>query len=224
MKALTLILLFLSPLLGAETMVKVVYRIQGPSIDEGAYASMPRTIYRAGHSMGRVEESRDPDFGMHALIILNDRDVWMINQVNALGMHFTTPDPERGFRVPIVPSATPLQERRAERFEIGRELAFMAELEVEPVVRMEDCNHFRVYETEVDGVVLIVYCSADSGTPIRTQAWEGDELLVDIAYDVYQTDLPLDPGLFLPDSGLQITEHSRVSEGSVAAAIGHTGR
>jgi hypothetical protein len=219
MKILTLILLFFSSVLCAENMVKVVYRIQGPDIDEGAYAGLPRTVYRVGQLMGRVEESRDPDFGMHALIILNDRDVWMINRINDLGMHFTTPDPERGFRVPIVPSATPLQDRRAERFEIGRELDFMNEQAVEPVLRMEDCNHFRVYETEVDGVVLTVFCSPESGLPVRTQAREDDVLLVDITYEEYIVDLNPDPRLFVPSAGLQITEHSRVTEGSVAAAI-----
>lgn len=220
MKILTLILLFITSVLSAETMVKVVYRIQGPDIDGGAYASQPRTVYRVGHLMGRVEESRDPEFGMHALIILNDRDVWMINQINDLGMHFTAPDPERGFRVPIVPSATPLQERRAELFEIGRELVFMTERGVAPVLRTEDCNHFKVYETAIEGVILTVYCSPESGLPVRTQARSGDDLLVDIAYEIYQTDLPLDPNLFVPDPELQITEHSRVSEGSVAAALG----
>lgn len=220
MKILTFILFFLSSMLGAETMVKVVYRIQGPDIDEGAYAGLPRTVYRMGQLMGRVEESRDPEFGMHALIILNDRDVWMINQINDLGMHFTAPDPERGFRVPIVPSATPLQDRRAELFEIGREMSFMAQHGVEPIVRMEDCNHFQVYEVEVDDVILTVFCSPESGLPVRTQAWENGTLLVDIAYDEYRMDLTPDPSLFVPNSGLQITEHSRVSEGSVAAAIG----
>lgn len=221
MKSLTLILLFISSVLSAETMVKVVYRIQGPDIDEGAYASLPRTVYRVGHLMGRVEESHDPEFGMHALIILNDRDVWMINQINDLGMHFTAPDPERGFRVPIVPSATPVQERRAELFEIGRELAFMAENAVEPVLRTEDCNHFKVYETVMDGVILTVFCSPESGLPVRTQAWSGDDLLVDITYDLYEIDLPLDPRLFVPGSELQITEHSRLPEGSVAASLDH---
>ena len=139
-------------------------------------------------------------------------------------MHFMAPDPERGFRVPIVPSATPFQERRAELFEIGRELVFMAEHGVEPVIRTEDCNHFMVYETAIDGVVLTVFCSVESGLPVRTQARSEDDLLVDIIYELYETDLPLDPRLFVPDSTLQITEHSRAAEGSVAAAISRSTR
>jgi hypothetical protein len=107
MKYLPLFIFLASPLLGGEEMVKVVSRLHGPDIEPGAYSALPRTVYRVGNAMGRVEETRDLDFGMHALIILSGRDVWMINQVNESGMHFTAPDPGRGFRVPIVPSESP---------------------------------------------------------------------------------------------------------------------
>jgi len=218
MKYLTLFAFLASSLLGSEAMVKVVYRLQGPDIEPGAYAGLPRTVYRVGDNMGRVEETRDLEFGMHALIILNGRDIWMINQVNESGMHFIAPDPERGFRVPIVPSGSPVGDHRAPLFEIGRELTFMAENEVEPIRRGEDCNFFDVYETVVDGVTLTVFCAPDSNSPLRTQVREGDELLVEIAYDYYETGLPLDSDLFRPEASLQITEHSRNLPAAVASA------
>ena len=218
MKYLTLFALLASSLFGSEAMVKVTYRLQGPGIEPGAYAGLPRTVYRVGNAMGRVEETRDLEFGMHALIILNGADIWMINQVNESGMHFLAPDPNRGFRVPIVPSDSPVGDRRAELFEIGRELTFMAENEVAPIKRGEDCNSFDVYETVVDGVTLTVFCSPDSNSPLRTQVREGDELLVEIAYDSYDTELPLDPELFRPEPRLQITEHGRTVPGAVASA------
>jgi hypothetical protein len=217
MKYLTFFAFLATSLFGSETMVKVVYRLQGPDIEPGAYAGLPRTVYRVGNAMGRVEETRDLEFGMHALIILNGSDVWMINQVNESGMHFTTPDPDRGFRVPIVPSGTPTGDRRAEFFEIGRELTFMAENGVEPHRRGEDCNFYDVYETVVDGVTLTVFCSTDSSLPLRTQVFEGEELLVKIAYDSYETALPVDLELFRPEARIQITEHSRNRAAEVAS-------
>ena len=204
---------------GSESMVKVVYRLQGPTVDEAAYAGLPRTVYRVGDSMGRVEESRDPDFGLHALIILNQQDVWMINRITSVGMHFSAPDPERGFRVPIVPASSPVREEKVGRFEIGRELEFMEEQGVEPVVRSEECNRFEVYETVVDGLTLTVFCSPETGLPLRSEAREGERILVEIAYEFYQRDLPPDPRLFVPEEGLQITEHSRTPSGSVASML-----
>jgi len=218
MKYLTLFALLASSLSGSESMVKVVYRLQGPDIETGAYAGLPRTVYRVGSAMGRVEETRDLEFGMHALIILNGRDIWMINQVNESGMHFKAPDPDRGFRVPIVPSGSPIDDHRVELFEIGRELTFMAESGVEPIRREEDCNFFDVYETAVDGVTLTVFCAPDSNSPLRTQVRDGEDLLVEIAYDSYETGLPLDPDLFRPEERLQITEHSRNLPAAVASA------
>jgi len=217
MKYLILYAFLVSSLFGSETMVKVVYRLQTPGIEPGAYAGLPRTVYRVDRSMGRVEETRDPEFGMHALIILNGTDIWMVNQVNRSGMHFKAPDPGRGFRVPIVPSGSPTRDSRAERFEIGRELAFMAEHEVEPIRREEDCNFYDVYETFMDGVTLTVFCSPDSNVPLRTQVRDGDDIIVDIAYDSYETGLVMDPDLFRPDGHLRITEHGRTVAGSVAS-------
>ena len=79
MKTLILITFLTSSLLGVEEIVKVVYRLQGPDIEPGAYTGLHRTVFRVGNAMGRVEETRDLNFGMHALIILNGKDVWMIN-------------------------------------------------------------------------------------------------------------------------------------------------
>ena len=93
----------------------------------------------------------------------------------------------------------------------------MAENAVEPIRRGEDCNFFDVYETLVDGVTLTVFCSPDSSLPLRTQVREGEELLVEIAYDSYETALPLDPELFRPETRLQITEHSRNQPAAVAS-------
>lgn len=219
MKHLLGILILVTSTLGSESMVKVVYRVQGPTVDEAAYAAQPRTVYRVGAAMGRVEESCDSDFGMHALIILNRQDVWMINRINSVGMHFIAPDPERGFRVPIVPATLPLRDGKAGGFEIGRELEFMVEQGVVPVSRTEDCNQLEVYETEVDGVTLTLYCAPDSGLPLRSEARKDGRILVEIVYEAYQRDLPVDPRLFVPEDGLEITEHSRTPSGSVASAL-----
>ena len=218
MKHLLGLLFLVTSALGNESMVKVVYRVQSPTIEVGEYAGLPRTVYRVGDRMGRVEETCDADFGMHALIILNQQDVWMINRVTSVGMHFNAPDPERGFRVPIVPPGLPLRDQKAERFEIGRELAYMAERGIDPKIRTEDCNHFHVYETEVDGLTLTVYCSPESGLPLRSEVREADRILVEIAYDQYQTGLPIDARLFVPDEGLEITEHSRTPQVRVASS------
>ena len=217
MKYLLGLVFLMTSAFGSDSMVKVVYRIQGPTIEMGDYAGLPRTVYRVDDRMGRVEETRDADFGMHALIILNHQDVWMINRVTSVGMHFNALDPERGFRVPIVPSVLPLRDQKAERFEIGRELVFMAERGIDPEIRTEDCNHYQVYETLEDGLTLTVYCSPESGLPLRSEVREADQILVEIAYDQYETGLPIDARLFVPDEGLEITEHSRAPQVRVAS-------
>ena len=91
------------PLLAGEpSMTKIVSRIISDSVPEGSFASKPKTLYRAGNKYSRTEEELDVENNLHALLIVNEPDTWMINLADKTARHIVDPGPTFNFRAPIV--------------------------------------------------------------------------------------------------------------------------
>lgn len=106
-----------------EKMVRIVFREATPGIDPRSFAAQPKTLYRLGLTQGRLEEVPDRERRIHGLIVVNERDVWIVNRFDRSGQHVVDPGPTFALRAPVLGGEDvppPLLE-----LEFGCELAFI---------------------------------------------------------------------------------------------------
>jgi len=200
------LMLFSASRLRAEDMTKVVFRDTLPETKAGSFAAKPKTLYRSGTMKGRLLEEPDPALKLQLLLICNEKDAWMINLMNKTGKHLIDPGPSYGFHIAIVPPEGGDPRAKAKDFEIGKELEFMKNRNVEPKEAAFKDKPALLYECKEDGLTLRTYVSPETKVPVATSVYNGDKLLAQLEYDEYVPSLPLDETLFSEPMGFEITE------------------
>ena len=76
-----------------KRMTKMEVVLHSPDAPTGSFAAKPRVFYRAGNRYCRVEETPDPDQGIHGLMIINEPDWWMVNLFSKTARHGVDPGP-----------------------------------------------------------------------------------------------------------------------------------
>lgn len=203
MKLVVRLLLFalLSTLTLAQpaTMTRMVVKNTSPDIEEGSFASLPRTITRQGTSYARVEEAHSPKDGVHLVIIRAGAEMWQLDLTKKAGLH------QGGFptksSVPVYTEFYPL--------EFGRELEFMEENEVDPeTVDGLDGKPLLRYGVRDEQRGIALYVLPEARTPVRILFVDLKSGTVEMSVDYleYERDLPFQPGLFAPPEGFTISE------------------
>src|ERR1700748_3900173 len=116
------------------TVIKIVARFISPQIAPDSFAAKPKTSYIAGDRYARIEEEPDPANRIHALIIVNEPDSWMINLIDHSGRHIVDPGPTFVVHHNILEREAP---KEFASFEFGKEIAFMRTHKAVPVAPRE---------------------------------------------------------------------------------------
>ena len=169
-------------------LVKIVSSNISPDVKAGSFASKPRTVYRQGAFLARVEEVDDPVDRVHMVVIRSHSEGWTVDLRNKVARH-SLGLPEE-VRVPVIPVG-PLA-----ALEFGHELDFMRSHKVQPK------QGVYLYRQEPYLVRLVT----KAGKPALLEASEKGKLLLRLRYDVYVSNLPANPGLFQVPAGFQMTE------------------
>lgn len=192
-----LILVLLNPLAAyagcsPEKMIRITFRDATPGYEEGHFARLPKTLYRWGSHYARLEEQPDLENGVHGLIVVNNRDTWMINQAVQLGRHIVDEAANFDFHAPLVGShGSPFVE-----FEFGCELAYMEERGVKPTsVRIADVDLLQ-YEFSVGTMSVRLMLNPDTGHPWAVGVIEQGRPVYLLRYVSYETGLDPDMALF----------------------------
>ncbi|MGH7178766.1 MAG: hypothetical protein ACREJC_15415 [Tepidisphaeraceae bacterium] len=190
-------------------MVKVVFRYESSKIKPDSYAAIPRTLYRWGVECGRLEEPPDVPRNLHALVIVQGRDCWMINLAARAGRHIIDPGPTFNFHASVFARAGAPESLRA--LEFGREMDYIRERDLKPlgIVGIGDvkCEHYRV---DAEGTDVTIYMRIDRNVPYMLRIRSpGDDYA--IRYDQWE-ELDAIPELFQPPSGITIEEPKRPVE------------
>ena len=106
-----------------ELMTKIVFRVEAPGLSPTSLAAQPKTLYRWGSTMGRVEQEPDPAHPGPDLFIANGHDGWAISVAAKTGNHMIDPTTDQ-FYFWIIPGDS-LETAAAGGFELGKEVEFM---------------------------------------------------------------------------------------------------
>ena len=167
-------------------------------IDPASFAAQPKNYYRIGSDKLRIEEAVDAANGIHGVVVVAEPNIWMANLYDGTGKHIVDPGPTFLAKAPVF--GTKLSGKLI-GLEFGCEAEFIAENAPKPV-----------HVDQVDGIGLDVHRIEDgpdaveslerSGTsiPVFVRYFHQGNLTAVLRYDLYRTNLPNDPSLFLPPS------------------------
>jgi len=183
-----LVLAFLLPELAwaactPEQMIMIEFRNATPSVEEGSFATKPKTLYRYGDRYGRLEEAPNPKSGIHALVIVNKADVWQINRLDGRIRHIEDPDPESKFIAPVF--GNPSMPDFLNEYEFGCELEFMKGRGVKPKTFQAVDRELELYSYGEDPYVIFLAVDPDHQLPVTSTLYENDELVAFIKYLSY---------------------------------------
>ena len=82
-------------------MLKIRYSNDAPGVSQQTFAAQPKTLYRLGAQYGRIEELPDEPNGIHALIVVSEPDIWIVNLAQKSGRHIVDSGPTYFFRAPL---------------------------------------------------------------------------------------------------------------------------
>jgi hypothetical protein len=175
-----------------EKMVKITFRDATPGHEEDHFVRLPKTLYRWSSHFARLEEQPDTKNGVHALVVVNNRDTWMINQTVKTGRHIVDQAANFDFHAPLVGSHnSPFVD-----FEFGCELAYMEEREIEPTsIIVADLNLLQ-YEYSIGSLTVRLMVYPRTGRPWAVAVVERGQLIYLLRYVAYETGLEPDMDLF----------------------------
>ena len=176
----------------------------GKSIGPKSFMAKPKTLYRVGQKLARLEESPDLKLNLHGLVIINEPDTWMINLADRTGQHSKDPGP------PVF-SAPVFQEKNAPAIfnilEFGREHEFFVANRARSLgsrrIDDEDCD---VLEVKAEDWSVDLLTSKKTKKPYQVDVIGPNALSYSIRYDSYELNLPFKEELFHPPEGIRIHE------------------
>jgi len=191
-----------------KTMTKMEVVLQSPDAPADSFAAKPRTIYRAGTGYCRIEEAPDPNQGIHGLTIINEPDVWMINQFGKTGQHIVDPGPTFNCRLPIFVNGVKVTEgenKDLSQLEFGRELEFFKEKgsigQKGPVLQTKETTAYRV---NIGSSELALFTYGTPERPLGVARVNGDKR--DIYWYSGYGEIDFDPKLFAKPDNFKIQD------------------
>lgn len=189
------------------SMIKVVTSLDVPGAPHHPFVRVPKTLYRYGEGLGRVEESANPETGLHLLFVIAEPHVWVVDQATRTGKYQRDPGPTYLFRAKIF-SDPNIQSAFINSLEFGCETAWLIAAGAtttrtgHPTLGLVDRLVYRERNE-----TLHLY--ARSGHPVRLELHRPGGLYVAVQYLQYESNLPLDRGLFERPVGVQFSGEGR---------------
>lgn len=183
--------------------LRIVMRYDAPEVPKDHFIRKPKTLYRSGQTLGRMEEEQNRETGIQLLVVVNGADLWMVNLLTKTGEHAIDPDPTPAFRAPIIGD---MKSEYWNNFEFGCEVPFM---EAAGATKTK-IDGGLLYEHSHDGATARLTVS-ERGLPKHVAVTKGDTEF-SFLYDAYEQIIEPDATLFTKPAGVRFTE-SPVGEG-----------
>lgn len=176
-----------------EKVIKLVTTADQPGQDPQAFASQPKTLWRQGERLARLEERLNSETGAHLLVVIAEPDLWIVDRAKGLGRHLLDPGPLLVVRLPVFHELTT---GIWPELELGCEASFFR-------------RHGAAALHSEDGMVYLlrdgdlrVRLKVDvHDRPVRIEAERGD-FKRGLDYLSYETLAELDPKLFEQPQGI----------------------
>jgi hypothetical protein len=175
-----------------------------PGIDPASFAAQPKNYYRTGSDKVRIEEAVDAANAIHGVIVVAEPNIWMANLFDGTGKHIVDPGPTFLAKAPVF--GTRLQGKLI-GLEFGCEADFISANAPKPV-RVEQVGGvgFDVYRVEEGPDAVEILERSGTNVPAFARYFHLGNLAAVLRYDLYVTNLPQDPSLFLPPPNVRFTE------------------
>lgn len=189
------------------SMVKVVTSLDVPGTPDGHFVRVPKTLYRYGDGLGRVEESFNPETGLHLLIVVAEPHVWMVDRATGQGKYQRDPGPTYFFRARLFGDPS-IRSALISSLEFGCEMAWL----VAAGATRTQANHPAlglIERLEYREGQEMVYLYTRSGLPVRLELLRSGRLHIGVEYLQYESDLPLNRSLFERPAGIEFSGEAR---------------
>jgi hypothetical protein len=176
-----------------------------PGLQASARAAQPRTLYRQGAQLMRVEEAPDYASGQQLLTIIAEPDIWVVNLTSGTGRHQRDPGPDLSVHAPVVGGpGVPL---RFMSFEFGCEMEFLAANPHPPPRHLgQGSNQVDVHVLVEGGQTLAVMVDTRRQVPVMVSLAKGGKPAIVMRYDAYSAGGPPRPQLFEPPKWVKFQE------------------
>jgi hypothetical protein len=181
--------------------LRIVTAIEQPDLPADHFARVPKTLYRSGETMARLEEEKNPATGTHLLIVINEPDIWMVNRADMTGQHALDSGPTYVFHAPALGT---IESKLWTNLELGCEVPFMKAVGSEPKSLP---NGGRVYEHSAEGVSVRLFVT-NTDIPTRLEA-TGPDLDLAIVYKAFEQLRDAPRTLFEKPAGVTFEEKAQ---------------
>ncbi|QIF02390.1 hypothetical protein [Roseimicrobium sp. ORNL1] len=185
-------------------LTRIEYRSISPKIQPDSFAAKPKILYIGGTTYSRMEEQADPLLGIHGLIVVAEPDIWMVNLIPRVAQHIVDPGPTFNTHHNILDRNAP---EEFSTLEFGKEVEFFRSHQAASLTPQSldgqrcDASEFRHADYRI-----VLFTRADTQKPFHLDVFRDDKPYFSIRYLTYERDLPFDPELFKPPTGVKIVE------------------
>ena len=157
----------------------------------------------AGTEYARIEQPADSSSGQKNLIIVHQPDIWIIDVKKDKVSHTVNPGPDFSIHNPILGPDTPID---LSALEYGHEVEFFDHSKTAALGTTEfdgvRCNATKVRSSTCD---VVLYTSIKTNKPLRLEVFKDTNLILQVKYLSYDTDLAFDSWLFEPPKNVSMS-------------------
>jgi hypothetical protein len=179
----------------------------------GMPAAGTQVIWRSGISFLRFELIPKPDAPSRILSVINEPNIWALNNDTHIAQHMKDTGPVFGARMSIFADQVTSQRSEVNDLEYCNELQFFKRYcispEAGPLLAGQSTDK---YKCVVDGATLELLTRKNSQIPLRVSFAKGEKSLA-LEYVSFQPGLPFDKKLFELPAGYNVVHNSREVHG-----------
>ena len=186
------------------TITQIEFTFIATNLPPDSAGARPKAMYLAGNKYARIEQPADSVSDLKNLIVVNDRDIWVVDGRTKSAQHSVNRDTDSEVHNPILGPDCPTE---LFALEYGHELAFFeqnaARSHRSKNVDAEKCE---TLELNTSGYFVAMSVDMAKRKPLELKVKKDGVSLFQIRYLKYENNLPFDKRLFNPPSDVKISE------------------
>lgn len=190
-----------------SSMLRVITVLDVPSVPKNHFVRVPKTLYRYGERYGRVEEARNPESGLHLLVVVDEPHLWVADLTSQTGNYQRDQGPTFRFRAAIFGDPN-IRSAFINSLEFGCEVTWLSSAgAARKKVHHETLGAVELLEYDEGIETVRLYLR--SGTPSRLELHQDGQLRVAVQYLEYKPGLLFNPTLFKRPQGIRFAGEDR---------------
>lgn len=186
---------------GPGEMLHIVFRMEYPDVPPSHFGAQPKTLWRVGLRLLRLEEAHNPATGLHLLFITRAPDSWIIDRRTNRAKHIVDRGPSIDVHMTVV---QPLPEGQLKKLEFGNEVEFFRRHGA-AAVGVPGKPAAKKWSLNLEGYKLELV-ALPGERPLRLRVENPQQQSYTIVYERYERRPRIDRNIFELPAGLAIEE------------------